>query len=132
MENPYSIIDNDDKNVIMYYHTTIRNIGLYTSISLATIVCSYQFIKNQPTLNLTDNNKLLYKFISFLVLLTSIGFLAIAAQVLFTLMKDLRRLPKNYGRNQIANWMKLPYLILFVHVILMIVILGLIYIHFLN
>ena len=33
------------KDVLMYYHTSIRNIGLYTSISLAGLSASRTFFK---------------------------------------------------------------------------------------
>ena len=37
------------KDVLMYYHTSIRNIGLYTSISLAGLTASRTFFKKNTT-----------------------------------------------------------------------------------
>lgn len=37
------------KDVLMYYHTSIRNIGLYTSISLAGLSASRTFFKKNTT-----------------------------------------------------------------------------------
>ena len=48
-------MDNDlsgfkqSKDVLMYYHTSIRNIGLYTSISLAGLSASRTFFKKNTT-----------------------------------------------------------------------------------
>ena len=47
------------KDVLMYYHTSIRNIGLYTSISLAGLSASRTFFKKNTTKIFTpDKNKL--------------------------------------------------------------------------
>ena len=127
---PYSIRNDDDKNIIMYYHTTIRNVGLYTSISLATIVCSYQFIKNIPVFK--DINQTIYKLISFLVLLSSLGFLGISVQIIYILLRDINRLQKHYTEQQLNKWKQLPYMILCVQVVLFVVILGIMYLHFLK
>ena len=127
---PYSLIDDDDKNVLMYYHTTMRNVGLYTSISLATLVCSYQFIKNIPAFQ--DINQTLYKIISFLVLLSSVGFLSISVQIIYILLRDINRLQNHYSEQQLSKWRRLPYMILCVCSILFMVILGIMYLHFLK
>ena len=126
--SPYSILDDDYKNVVMYYHTTIRNVGLYTSISLATLVCSYQFVKNISAFK--DIDPTLYKLISFLVLLASLGFLGISVQIIYILLRAINQLGKHYSDQQLSKWKRLPYMILCVHVVIFVVIIGIMYLHF--
>ncbi|MGA1047442.1 MAG: hypothetical protein ACO3UU_05490 [Minisyncoccia bacterium] len=47
---------NNLHNFSMYYHTTIRNIGLYTSLSYATLAYSRVYRNNNPFYDILHNS----------------------------------------------------------------------------
>lgn len=126
-----SMLGGHMQRVTMYFHTTLRNIGLYTSISLATLVCSYQFIKNTSSFH--DVNQLIYKMISLLVLLTSACFLTIAVMISRNLQHNVNRELRGYSAKSLHNsWLNLIRFITVCHFSIYLVIAGVFYMHFLK
>ena len=82
-------MDNDlsgfkqSKDVLMYYHTSIRNIGLYTSISLAGLTASRTFFKKNTS------NAMLEKpiFLLFMAFFLIFNFMSI--QIARVVMHDI-------------------------------------------
>ena len=57
---------NSEKEIIMFYHTTLRNVGLYTSISFALLASSRFYRGKNKIYNI------IFIILSLLILLTSI------------------------------------------------------------
>ena len=72
------------KDVLMYYHTSIRNIGLYTSISLAGLSASRTFFKKNTS------NAILEKpiFLLFMAFFLIFNFMSI--QIARVVMNDIQ------------------------------------------
>ena len=113
-------INNNDHNKfsgileqsLMYYHTTLRNVGLYTSISIALFTFSKFF---------ADSYHYNTKLIRILIRLLSIFVLSIACYMCFNLYRDILNLnkfhPKMVENNliDVDNWQSL---LIFIFIIL--------------
>lgn len=129
--HPVSILDGHYERAIMYFHTTLRNIGLYSSISLATLVCSYQFIKSLSIVK--DSQQSVYKIVSLLLLLTSIGFLSVAVLIVRGLSVNIHdELQHKYGASHTQSWLNILHCITVCHAVMYIVLASILYLHFLK
>ena len=83
-----------EKEILMYFHTSLRNVGLMTSIALAMQAYS---------MRITDNSKSLSLYFTHLIFLA----LAIYVNVLF--IEDLKG-SKDAFKSVIENrWINIPY-----------------------
>lgn len=128
---PVSILDQHYERAIMYFHTSLRNIGLYSSISLATLVCSYQSIKSLT--NVKDSQHLVYKIVSLLLLLTSVGFLSVAVLIVRGLRVNIHdELQPKYGASHTQSWSNILHCITVCHFVIYVVLASILYLHFLK
>lgn len=128
---PVSILDGHYERAIMYFHTSLRNIGLYSSISLATLVCSYQFIKSLSVVK--DSHQSVYKMVSLLLLLTSVGFLSVSVLLVRGLSVNIREeLQHKYGASHTQPWLNILHCITACHVVMYVVLASILYLHFLK
>ena len=74
----------ESKDVLMYYHTSIRNIGLYTSISLAGLTASRTFFKKNAS------NAILEKPIFLLFMAFFLIFNYMSIQIARVVMNDIK------------------------------------------
>ena len=103
---------NNLHNFSMYYHTTIRNIGLYTSLSYATLAYSRVYRNNNP-------------FYDIMLILISLMFLAIAFIMNYFLYYDVQSfILKNKQGHEFVKWIRISQAIFGIHIIL--VLLGVI------
>ena len=72
------------KDVLMYYHTSLRNIGLYTSISLAGLSASRTFFKKNTT-NPAFEKPIFLLFMAFFLI-----FNFISIQIARVVMNDIK------------------------------------------
>jgi hypothetical protein len=91
-----------DKDLLMYFHTSFRNVGLYTSMSFAALGYS-RFYR--------DKNELynIYLIISSLIFISS------SLYVCFNLSRDISHYQKEVEGERIKNFTPLPYVIGFVN-----------------
>jgi len=110
--------DGNIKDTVMYYQTTLRNVGLYTSVSVALFTFSKFFADT-----LQYNSKTIRIFIRLL----SIFVLGISSYMCYNLYNDVSNLKKytNLHNNNntklidIDNWHNLLLFVLFVLIVLL-------------
>tara|TARA_B100000424_G_scaffold265871_1_gene256181 strand:- start:150 stop:536 length:387 start_codon:yes stop_codon:yes gene_type:complete len=95
-----------EKDLLMYYQTTFRNVGLYTSVSFAALGYS-RFYRNKS---------LLY---SGGLIAISLGFLAVAAILNILLIKTLENYYDKKKYVEIQNWEFLCKITSILHFILL-------------
>ena len=87
-----------DKEILMYFHTSLRNVGLFTSIALAMQAYSMRMAKSNDTLKSTH----LY--------LAHLLFLALGIYVNLLFIQDLKK-SKDSFKSVIENrWINIPYI----------------------
>ena len=87
-----------DKEILMYFHTSLRNVGLFTSIALAMQAYSMRMAKNN------DTAKSLSLYFAHLL------FLALGIYVNFLFIQDLKN-SKDAFKSVIENrWINIPYI----------------------
>ena len=127
-----SILDGYYERAIMYYHTALRNVGLFASLGLATLVCSYQFIGTMSsTVDLKQS--MMRKLFSLLTLLTSAGFLTVSMLLVRQIVKNINiELRKHYGQQHTNQWTSVLHLITACHIVLYCVIIGMFVVFFIK
>ena len=99
-------------NFSMYYHTTLRNIGLYTSLSYGTLAYSRMYHNKTPLYDV-------------MLIIISLSFLAIAFIINYFLYYDIQSfILKNKQGHEFVKWVRISQAIFGIHIIL--VLLGLI------
>jgi Trk-type K+ transport system membrane component len=99
----------NEKDMLMFYHTALRNVGLYTSISFATLAYSRVFRNN----NYYYNN---------ILILISIIFTMIAFSINYILLNELYDFSRKQDDkvSRLDKWIFIPECIVLIEVILMI------------
>ena len=97
----YKIMDQDD--LLVYYQSALRNIGLYTSVQLAIITYSRDMKGGSQT-------KLLTRFIGVCILF-------IAFSINFILLRDMQ-IVTNEGFTLFDKWLHINYLLFTIQVAL--------------
>ena len=95
------LLDMNIKDVRMLYHTTLRNVGLFTSVSLATLGYSQYY---RSLRNTTYNISFIIISIGYLFIATYINYLLIVNQHKFT--HKMQKNKKRYlqGLTSIAEY----------------------------
>lgn len=93
-----------EKDILMFYQTSLRNVGLYTSISFA-LLASSRFYRGKNKLN-----NILFLILSLTVLLGSII-------ICKYLIDDLTVMKQNLDEVKYLNkWEKIPQIIYYVNI----------------
>lgn len=114
------------KNTLMYYQTTLRNVGLYTSISIALFSFSKFFVEYHHYNS---------KFIRICIRLLSIFVLSCACYICFNLYRDinnLRTFNPSIDTNKIIDVEKWHQLLIFILIVLSTLLLICIYVFILD
>lgn len=87
------------QTILMYYHTSLRNIGLYTSLSLATLAASRFHRDKSFMLNIS-------------LIVVSIVFNLISAAIGLYMLSDIRHMRANQDEKEksslVNKWTLLP------------------------
>jgi len=86
----------NEKEILMYYHTSLRNVGLFTSIAVAMSAYSSR---------IRDKNELK----SFVVYILNVLFLALAIYINYLLINDLQDSKKPYSAVIEGRWIYINY-----------------------
>ena len=86
----------NEKEILMYYHTSLRNVGLFTSVAVAMSAYSSR---------IRNNNELK----SFIVYLAHFLFLALAIYINYLLINDLQNAKKAYSAVIEGRWIWVNY-----------------------
>lgn len=95
-------------NWLLYFHTTLRNVGLFTTLSYASLAYSRAYRGTNPMYDI-------------MLILISIAFIIIAAIINYSLYKDVQLKIQNNNKLELLN---ILYVIFGIHSVLLI--LGLI------
>ena len=97
------MFENDYSNFLRTYHTMLRNIGLYISLSLATLAYS-RFYRGKNT-----RNDFLY---NIGILFIGIILLSISFSINYKLLQDIKmfNLSNVKDLEQYKTWFNLPYI----------------------
>lgn len=98
-----------NKHLRMYYHTSLRNIGLYTSISLALLAYSRVY---------RDKNNFYNLIILFAAIIINIVALLINLYLTRDIKDYLRKMKKT-DEKEFQQWLNLLKIILFVNISLL-------------
>lgn len=109
MKTYYIMENNKGKNIRMYYHTSLRNIGLYTSISLALLGYSRVY---------RDKNNLYNLIILFAAIIINLVALLINLYLTRDLKSYLRKMKKR-DETEFQQWLNLLKIILCVNISLL-------------
>ena len=105
----------NEKEMLMFYHTALRNVGLYTSVSFASL--GYSRIYRHH--NYFYNN---------LLIIVSLIFTIIAFSINYILLNELYDFSKkNDDVTRIDKWIFIPEVIMAIEVILIILACGTLY-----
>ena len=91
----------NEKDVILFYHSALRNVGLYTSVSLALLGYSRFYRGKDYGYN-----------IAFIVL--SLAILTCAIMICTYLSSDIKTMTQGMDLLYLDKWINLPTYILFV------------------
>ena len=94
-------------HTLMYYHTSIRNVGLYTSLSLAGLAASRSYVKQT-----TGTDKAIYTLFLSLFLVFSYIAIQISRIVIYD-MKHLEQMNPEYKLH--AFYRELPLIAFYVN-----------------
>jgi len=87
-----------DKELLMYFHTSFRNVGLYTSMSFAALGYSRYY---------RDKNE----FYNIYLIVSSLIFISTSLYICFNLSRDIRHYQKDVQGKRIKNLTPLPYIV---------------------
>ena len=104
-----------EREFLMYYHTTIRNVGLFTSIAIAAISSGRVFGKG---------DKGLKKIYSFFLFLLGLMFVLMAIRIGDLLIRDLNITKKELDDKSLNDWLFIPQVIFYVNIGLVFVSVG--------
>lgn len=94
-----------EKAILMYYHTALRNVGLYTSISFA-LLASSRFYRGKN------------KMYNILFLLLSLTILLCSVTLCKYLIDDLKNMKQNLDEIKYLNkWETIPQIIYYVNIV---------------
>lgn len=104
-----------EREFLMYYHTTIRNVGLFTSIAIAAISSGRVFGKG---------HKGLKKIYSFFLFLLGLIFVLMAIRIGDLLIRDLNIAKEELDDKSLNDWLFIPRVIFYVNIGLVFVSVG--------
>lgn len=91
-----------EKDLLMFYQTSLRNVGLFTSVSLALLGYSRFYRGKNKAYN-----------VAFIVL--SLSILLCAITISKYLITDIEKMSRNIETKYLEKWVALPKYILFVN-----------------
>lgn len=106
----------NDKEFLMYYHTILRNIGLYTSVALAGIAAARGLFATKG-----------HKLSAFVTTILSGSFILISIQMSRLLSADIVMATKQLDSKTLDSWSLLPKVTLYLNIVLLMVAIGVLF-----
>lgn len=106
----------NEKEMLMFYHTALRNVGLYTSVSFATLGYSRVY-RHQ---NYFYNN---------ILIMVSLIFVFIAFSINYILLNELYDYSSKNDDSALDKWIFIPEIIMIIEILLMILAIITLYYH---
>ena len=111
--NEEVLVDSEYKS-LMFYNTTIRNVGLYTSVSIALL--GYASNLKAPSMRLT----------ALFFLLSSLAFLVVAIMLNYNLYTTMKRIEVETPaqKEELDPWVRICTMIFPIHFVILVMISG--------
>ena len=111
--NEEVLVDSEYKS-LMFYNTTIRNVGLYTSVSIALL--GYASNLKAPSMRLT----------ALFFLLSSLAFLVVAIMLNYNLYTTMKRIEGEAPaqKEELDPWVRICMMIFPIHFVILVMITG--------
>jgi len=106
----------NEKEMLMFYHTALRNVGLYTSVSFASLGYSRVY-RHQ---NYFYNN---------ILIMVSLIFVFIAFSINYILLNELYDYSSKNDDSALDKWIFIPEIIMIIELFLMILAIITLYYH---
>lgn len=95
-----------EKDLLMYYHSSLRNVGLFTSVSLALLGYSRFYRGKIKTYN-----------VAFIII--SLLFLICALVICLYIIQDLKLMSKNIDNTKyLHKWLIIPQIVFVIEIII--------------
>ena len=106
----------NEKEMLMFYHTALRNVGLYTSVSFASL--GYSRVYRHK--NYFYNN---------ILIMVSIIFAFIAFSINYILLNELYDYSSKNDDSALDKWIFIPEIIMIIEILLMVLAIITLYYH---
>ena len=108
------LISDSEYKSLMFYNTTIRNVGLYTSVSIALL--GYASNLKAPSMRLT----------ALFFLLSSLAFLVVAIMLNYNLYTTMKRIEVETPaqKEELDPWVRICTMIFPIHFVILVMISG--------
>lgn len=106
----------NEKEMLMFYHTALRNVGLYTSVSFASLGYSRVY-RHQ---NYFYNN---------ILIMVSLIFVFIAFSINYILLNELYDYSSKNNDSALDKWIFIPEIIMIIEIFLMVLAIITLYYH---
>jgi hypothetical protein len=103
--------------ILTYYHTSLRNIGLYTSIAFAAAAISRHWRDKQFGLNI-------------LLLIVALIFVILSICIATFLIKDLEEMRQHNAIEKLDKWLLLPKVMIYTNGFILLAILFIFFMQF--
>ena len=107
IKNDEEEIFSSQENLLMYYHTSMRNIALFTSISITSLLASFTYLKN---------NKYLYNLEGIILYVFSLIFTIITLFICDRLTRTIKKHNKQ-NDNKYIELLDIPRILYYVNII---------------
>lgn len=91
-----------DTEFMMFFHTTLRNIGLFTTLSMASLAYGRTYRKH-------------IMWYDVFLILVSLGFLSIAMFINYRLFSDTKDQVSTNKDSDMLVWVNIPEALFFIH-----------------
>ena len=92
-----------EKDLLMYFQTSLRNVGLFTSVSFATLGYSRYYRDKSNVYNIY-------------LIITSLIFLGVSLFISHNLEKDMEHYQKEMKSDRLTNWLVIPKVIFYFNI----------------
>lgn len=117
IKNDREEIFSSHENLLMYYHSSMRNIALFTSISVSSLFGSFTYLKN---------NKYLYNLEGIILYVFSFIFTIITLFVCDRLRRTIKKHNKN-NDNKYIDLLNIPNILYYVNIMFLFISLMLVF-----
>ena len=107
IKNDKEEIFSSQENLLMYYHTSMRNVGLFTSISITSLLASLAYLKN---------NKYLYNLEGIILYIISLVFIIITLLICDRIINTIKKHNKE-NNNKYIELLDIPRILYYVNII---------------
>ena len=95
-------MDSQDTKFMMFFHSTFRNVGVFTTLSLATLAYARAYRKHNTIYDI-------------ILVLVSIGFLSLSGFMNYHLITEIEDYAANHKETKISVWKNVSEAMVYIH-----------------